>query len=46
MTRERFLFLMQNIDESLTAAEVKAGWHFCHSWGRLLIHEGDGEYRY
>lgn len=46
MTKERYEFLMSDIDASLTQQEIDEGYHFCPEWDGLLIHKNDAESEY
>ena len=43
MTHERWKQLMEDQSLSLTPGEADEGWHFCHDWDGLLIHDTDPE---
>lgn len=37
MSRERYIFLMDNWEEKLTPEEFEAGWHWCLEWDGMLV---------
>ena len=43
MTQERYEFLQENIEVSLTQEEVSQGYHFCPDYDMLLVGPGSPE---
>lgn len=43
MTRERWRYLMTNIDAELAPEELAEGWHFCDEYDDLLTQGEDPE---